>query len=105
MGQLFRITEDGDPLNDTWSNPGRRHNLIVTGRVDEPMEEEYHRLWLRCTRCSQVRKVWHRSSLVVDGREWGCPRVPPLYRLRRWLQGQTIPTWSVNEPPPWWAAS
>lgn len=102
---LYRITDSGDPLNDTWSNYQRRHRFVVVGPVVEQNGENCWRVRMVCRRCHQIRKVGRECSLIVYGKEWGCPRVPLLYRLRLWLQGRQVPTWSVNEPPPWWAGS
>ena len=100
MDDPIRIDETGKPLNDTWSNYGRRHCWIDWKPVhEEGVEPEHMRVRVECLRCHQFRLVWHRAP--VSGFRWGCPRVPFLYRLRLWLQGKDIPAWSVNSRPPW----
>lgn len=86
-----------------WENYHRRHLWRVLGVVDDKAPG-IRSVAVICQRCSQHRSVWVHSRLVVEGSSWGCPRIPVMYRLRRFLQGQPIPTWSVNEPPPWWPA-
>lgn len=92
--ELIRVDEQGNPLNDTWSDYGRLHRYLPPVFVEEGLDWKYQRVRLTCTRCRQFRLVWH---VVATDAAWGCPKVPLRYRLGlvNW------PLWSVNEPPPW----
>ena len=93
MSELIRVDEQGNPLNDTWSNYGRLHTWLPPVPVDEGLDAQFQRVRLTCTRCRQYRLVWVGASHRI----WGCPNLP----LRHRLGLVDWPTWSVNEPPPW----
>lgn len=96
-----RITESGEPLNDTWSNYNRSHDWTGWELVDEDIDQRWRRVAVECARCHQARVVWYAISRASI--RWGCPRVPLAYRLRLWWRGEQIPSWSVNSRPPWLA--
>lgn len=97
---LFRVDLSGARLVDTWSNCSREHQWIW-GPVlcEDDVPPEWARCDIRCARCSQTRRVFHRID--PDGVRWGCADVPWTYRISLWWNKRELPAWDVNTRPPW----
>jgi hypothetical protein len=95
---LYEIDDNGNPLNDTWSDYYREHDWTNrTPVVEDGIPAQWSRMDITCGRCRQTRRVW-RGVSARDIR-WGCPRIPWRYRWR--MRNSEIPTWSVSSKPPW----
>ena len=88
--------------SDTWTDYNRKHNFVDDGEVKEdlgPGNDRWRRRYARCTRCHQTRSVFGPAFDWTG--TWGCPKIPWRYRLRLRLTRRDVPTWDVNEAPPW----
>jgi hypothetical protein len=86
----------------TYKARARWHSWLIVRTQGRLMYGDGARHTILCRRCHQTRVIsaalWQAHSIAR-----GCPPVPFLARLSYYVKGCPIPSWEVNEGPPWLA--